>query len=425
MDLIKTEQNAKEENVNEYLRLSANADKVQSQRIKNIFEKKNQKSTQSIAQLQKKLENYKKRLREVETYGVSGHKQAKEVLKDVGQGLKDVGANIKEGLTGFSGGVVDNIRGAKDSIVSKPKEFAHLIKNKFGSADNINNIRGLEESQGSTEEGQPGSGTLPSGFKYHSEDEASSVTSESGRSGTHSSPRPLATASVASAPPPTTTGSESGHHHHHQAFSTDIEPLIHQIREENREARHRIQEHTHSIDNIRSQVQAISILKQQIEEDRFHTERLEEQINDLTELHQHEITNIKQELSSMEEKMEYQLEERTRDMQELLDACQTRISKMEMQQQQQQLISMEGIENSNFRALITKLINVILALLAVILVLVSTIANLLGPFLTTRLRILSTIFLIALIVATVQNWDIVKDLGTHVVDRYQHFVSSR
>ena len=57
---------------------------------------------------------------------------------------------------------------------------------------------------------------------------------------------------------------------------------------------------------------------------------------------------------------------------------------MEMQQQQQQLISMEGIENSNFRALITKLINVILALLAVILVLVSTIANLLGPFLTTR-----------------------------------------
>ena len=35
---------------------------------------------------------------------------------------------------------MDNIRGAKDSIVSKPKEFAHLIKNRFGSADNINDI---------------------------------------------------------------------------------------------------------------------------------------------------------------------------------------------------------------------------------------------------------------------------------------------
>lgn len=57
---------------------------------------------------------------------------------------------------------------------------------------------------------------------------------------------------------------------------------------------------------------------------------------------------------------------------------------MELQQQQQQLISMEGIENSNFRALLTKLINVVLALLAVVLVFVSTVANMLGPFLTTR-----------------------------------------
>ena len=57
---------------------------------------------------------------------------------------------------------------------------------------------------------------------------------------------------------------------------------------------------------------------------------------------------------------------------------------MELQQQQQQLISMEGIENSNFRALLTKMINVVLAILAVVLVFVSTVANLLGPFLTTR-----------------------------------------
>jgi hypothetical protein len=57
---------------------------------------------------------------------------------------------------------------------------------------------------------------------------------------------------------------------------------------------------------------------------------------------------------------------------------------MELQQQQQQLISMEGVENANARALITKLINVVLAILAVILVLVSTIANMLSPFITTR-----------------------------------------
>jgi rubrerythrin len=76
------------ENVNEYLKLSLNADKQQVQRIKTVFEKKNQKSTQNIAQLQKKLENYKKKVRDVEQYGVTSHKQPREVLRDMGQGLK-------------------------------------------------------------------------------------------------------------------------------------------------------------------------------------------------------------------------------------------------------------------------------------------------------------------------------------------------
>lgn len=44
-------------------------------------------------------------------------------------------------------------------------------------------------------------------------------------------------------------------------------------------------------------------------------ERLEEQLNDLTELHQNEMTNLKQELASMEEKVAYQSYERARDTQ--------------------------------------------------------------------------------------------------------------
>ena len=51
----------------------------------------------------------------------------------------------------------------------------------------------------------------------------------------------------------------------------------------------------------------------------------------------------------MEEKMEYQLEERTRDMQDLLESCQTRITKVELAQQQRELISMEGFDSSNIR----------------------------------------------------------------------------
>ncbi|XP_064651808.1 transmembrane and coiled-coil domains protein 1-like isoform X21 [Lineus longissimus] len=396
-ELIKMEQISKEENVNEYLKLSLNADKQQVQRIKTVFEKKNIKSTQNITQLQKKLENYQKKVRDVEQYGVMSHKQPREVLRDMGQGLKGVGANIRDGITGFSGGVVDNIKGATETIVSKPKEFASLIKNKFGSADNIRNLQSMEESQASTDEGERshhGSGTLPASFKYGSDDEASSVTSGSGPSaGAQSSPHPQAQMMYAP--------------------QINLDPIINEM-QENREVQMKLRE---TVESLKTQMSTdYAFFKTSLEEERYRYERLEEQINDLIELHQHEMTNLKQELGSMEEKMEYQLEERTRDISEMLESCQTRITKMELQQQQQQLISMEGVENANARALITKLINVVLAILAVILVLVSTIANMLSPFITTRIRILSTALLILAIVLSYQNWPSIEGAVQTVIE---------
>lgn len=77
------------ENVNEYLKLAANADKQQLTRIKTVFEKKNQKSAHSIAQLQKKLDSYTKKLKNYEMNGApTSHRQPREMLRDMGQGLK-------------------------------------------------------------------------------------------------------------------------------------------------------------------------------------------------------------------------------------------------------------------------------------------------------------------------------------------------
>ena len=57
------------------------------------------------------------------------------------------------------------------------------------------------------------------------------------------------------------------------------------------------------------------------------SQRIEEQMNDLIELHQNEIENLKQGISDMEEKIQYQSEERLRDVYEMLDSCQTRVSR--------------------------------------------------------------------------------------------------
>lgn len=440
MGQIKTEQNSKEANVNEYLRLASGADKQQILRIKTVFEKKNQKSTHSIAQLQRKLENYQRKLNDVETYGVSSHKQAKEVLRDMGQGLKDVGANIMDGLSGFSGkqprthgfsprGVVDNIKGAKETLVSKPREFAHLIKNRFGSADNISQLDSMEENP-TDDTSHHGSGTLPASFKYGSEDDNSSITSGSGfgaQSSPHSASQNMAQQQQQHQGLSSTCMQVPSLGSQHSTFNIDYRFIEQrEILEKLQDKIHRLADEFEVYKVENSYHGELNVLRSMLEEERYRSERLEEQLNDLTELHQNEITNMKQEMSSMEEKLDYQLEERTRDMHDLLDNCQTRISKMEVQQQQQQqLISMEMVENVTFRTLLTKLINVVLAILAVILVFVSTAANLVAPFLTTRARILSTFLLIFVIVVSWRNWDRFLHFFDYFVAEYNRLLSKR
>lgn len=372
MKAIKSENQAKEENVNEYLQLSsaASADKIQSVRIKAVFEKKNQKSTHLISQLQRKLEISLHRLKDVETHGVSvSSRQGKGVLKDVGHGIK--------------------------TIVSKPKEFAHLLRNKFGSADNISGLESLQNDPNS-EETRPvrrGSITFPSHFKFHSTDNMMAYNSEIGTVLFH-------TADGSGQRLAQTDGSDT-------LSNEDLCFAMKQV-EKSRAAQNQLQ---NSLTELQCCVEDNQIqFKQALEEEKVRREHLEEQINDLMELYQNEVSNLKQELLSIEEKMEYQLEERTRDMQDLLESCQTKITKMDMQQQQQlQLISMEGFDNSTLRTLVTKLINVVLALLAVLLVLINTVTNLLEPFVSTRVRCFVTFASAATVAIIWRGFDHLSD----------------
>jgi chromosome segregation ATPase len=77
---------------------------------------------------------------------------------------------------------------------------------------------------------------------------------------------------------------------------------------------------------FQAQQKEITDLAVQLESERYRAERLEEQINDLTELHQNEIENLKQNIADMEEKVQYQSDERLRDVNDVLENCQTRVS---------------------------------------------------------------------------------------------------
>ncbi|PNJ00500.1 TMCC2 isoform 3 [Pan troglodytes] len=404
---IKIEQEARDDNVAEYLKLANNADKQQVSRIKQVFEKKNQKSAQTIAQLHKKLEHYRRRLKEIEQNGPS--RQPKDVLRDMQQGLKDVGANVRAGISGFGGGVVEGVKGSLSglsqathtAVVSKPREFASLIRNKFGSADNIAHLKDPLED-GPPEEAAralSGSATLVSSPKYGSDDECSSASASSAGAGSNSGAGP---------------GGALGSPKCNALYGApgNLDALLEELREI-KEGQSHLED---SMEDLKTQLQRdYTYMTQCLQEERYRYERLEEQLNDLTELHQNEMTNLKQELASMEEKVAYQSYERARDIQEAVESCLTRVTKLELQQQQQQVVQLEGVENANARALLGKFINVILALMAVLLVFVSTIANFITPLMKTRLRITSTALLVLVLFLLWKHWDSLTYLLEHVL----------
>ncbi|XP_023944423.1 transmembrane and coiled-coil domains protein 2 isoform X3 [Bicyclus anynana] len=412
-ELIRLEQTIRDDNVNEYLKLAANADKQQLQRIKAVFEKKNQKSALCIVQLQKKLDGYNKRIKSWEQHGTSGqpHRQPREVLRDMGQGLKNVGGNIRDGITGLGG-----------SVMSAPREFAHLFSrsNRFGSADNIAQLaentgpsNASSEGSRASEAGEGGGrgSTLPRA--------ATSAASPAHKYSPDASPSSSVTSE--GAPYPTQSNSNNM-----SEATFSIKPILNELRER-REDYERLAE---KMDALKNLSQEVSFLSAALQEERFKTERLEEQINDLTELHQNEVENLKQALTDVEEKVQYQSEERIRDIHEALDLCQTKISKLE-----QWMAGGGGGGGAGGaggdaggaaalppRLLLVKLLNVAITLLQLALLLVATVAGVAMPFLRTRVRVLTTSLAVMLGVMVLKQWPEVTQLSEHLLRRLKEYL---
>uniref|UniRef100_A0A8D8EA61 Transmembrane and coiled-coil domains protein 1 n=1 Tax=Culex pipiens TaxID=7175 RepID=A0A8D8EA61_CULPI len=398
---IKKEQTTRDANVNEYLKLAASADKQQLQRIKAVFEKKNQKSAHNISQLQKKLESYSKRYKDLQYHQSQkqqqSHRQPREMLRDVGQGLRNVGGNIRDGVSGLSA-----------TVMSKPREFAHLIKNKFGSADNINQLAAnhnvIEMNRDLT------ASNIDDSVSFHYDNLSSSNVGIHGVCLDPADTRVISNTRIVE----DASGKYSEHESECSSVTSDSIPLS-----SGKHRRLRSQHCTNykamgdirdGYDRMKTKLERLELMHKDVtdlaialETERYRTERLEEQVNDLTELHQNEIENLKQAIADLEEKVQYQSDERLRDVYEIMENCQTRVSKME-HLSQQQYVTIEGIDNSNARAVVVKLINVVLTVLQVILLLVATAAGITMPFLRTRIRVLTTVVCIVMLAFMVRQW---------------------
>ncbi|XP_078276167.1 transmembrane and coiled-coil domain protein 3-like [Rhinoraja longicauda] len=392
---LRVEQELRDANVTEYLKLVSSADKQQARRVKQVFEKKNQKSAHSIAQLQKKFNHYHRKLKEAELNGV---RHSKEGLRSSQQNVTEVSSSTARFAVppGAEGGrLLPGVTLTPPAFVfNKPREIANLIRNKFGSADNITQLKNMEDFQRDAgHRALSGSAVLVSKAKYGSDDEASSP-SVSGDSNDNSD----------FGIKDTTSPKSSSLEREHSKLLAVLEEL--------REIKEAQSQLTEDIQNLKAQFNRdYGIVTQTLQEEHYRLACLEDQLNDLSELHQHETMDLKQELASIEEKVAYQSYERARDIQEALESCQTRLATLELHQQQQQVVQ---IENANAKVLLAKCINILLAIMTVILVCVSTVAKFTIPLMKSRLHIMCTICAVMFIFICWKKWDQLQCLTEHI-----------
>ncbi|KAM4734238.1 transmembrane and coiled-coil domain protein 3-like [Anableps anableps] len=394
---LKIEQTARDENVAEYLKLVNSVDKQQLGRIKQAFEKKNHKSSQNIAQMQKKLEQYHRKMKDSEVLHSPPPRppsaKRSTIPRESPRQLRDMTGSGRHPTMDKIKTIGPGVSLSPPFFFSKPREFANLIRNKFGSADNIAHLKtNLDTSSAlpsdSAGKGLSSSTSLVSKPKYTSDDECSSISADSnGNPG-------MSGAIVGQGQSPGQGQQPGG----------DSQGRLELCYEEVREIKEVQSQLEEDIEEIKEQFKReYSILSQTLQEERYRYEHLEDQLNDLTELHQNEMANLKQELASIEERVAYQAHERARDIQEALESCQTRVSKLELQQQHQQ--QTVQLESPDARVLLGKSINIMLAIITVILVCVSTAAKFAAPLMKSRYHMVATMLGVCFLTVFWKNWD--------------------
>ncbi len=329
-ELIKAEQTSSDDNVNEYLKLSSNADCLQRARIKQVFEKKNAKSAQSIIHYGKKLEEYQRKLNDLSEYGVKHNK-------------------LEFGLK--------RISGMSSSVMAKPKEFAHLLKHKFGSADNLNDDEEGAKDEEAKEKSE--SKIRRSSDVSNQDDDRMSLGSN-------------------------ITSSDKKEENICREISSPLAdlPTDLQARDQNNESSssweammQELMLHKEEVEHLREELndqrqlfkEDVEVLNYRLQEESDRCDRLEEQMNDLTELHQHEVENIRSVVNDMEEKVQYQSEERLLDIKEHLQSLDTKVTSIEHQQQAQHL-NLEGLDSSdNAKVVMMKLLSILITVIHVML----------------------------------------------------------
>ncbi|KRY50066.1 Bardet-Biedl syndrome 2 -like protein, partial [Trichinella britovi] len=364
---IKAAMKTKEADVDEFLRVSGKlhdheSDNPQLLRIRVLFNRKNRKTTQLINSLQ---------LTKLSETGSMRRGITETVLTNVGQGLKDVGVNIKESLSEYTG-----------SVINAPKDLTRrLLKSKSGSADSIALSSTADKHKPAIESIQSGAKEEDSSafyFPLHSEDVESSSKDED--------------QSELSSP---IQGISRGFED-----PDDLDPFF----EEVRALQNAVTSLSREIDRLKAQIQQeYNFFHGALHEEKYRYQHLEDLMNDMVELHQAEISNLKEEVQMIEGRLQYQFRDQIQDIQDLIGQMQAKVEFLEKSTKElQQAVGLENLSDSSAGG---QAIRALLLFLQILIMLLVTLWNIVVPFIKSRTRLITTTTFVIFIIYLNKNWD--------------------
>ncbi|XP_036596280.1 testis-specific protein TEX28 [Trichosurus vulpecula] len=318
---LKVEKTSRDENTLGYIKLVSKANRHQASHIRQAFEKVNQRSSASIAHIERKLRHYHQQLQEME-----------ESNRPKSSSLKEEKANKRQEPTDKAP-LVEN---------PKPRTEEYQPTNPLAALKEDVLAAALQQEKSSKKDSMSRRQKL---FFLKIKEEIEDLKKFPGRL-------------------------EQSYQVLKEKYLTDLKLMI-----------------------------------ESLEEVKYRQKEIEELINDHIQGHLGEISLIKQNLAYTEEKMVYLSYERAKEIWELMETFQNRISRLETQQEAAQLELMEK-PRCHSQILLTKFMTLLLTLSTILLICVSTICSCPWPFLRCRFHFYTILLLIGLGMVTWQKYSI-------------------
>ncbi|XP_035987195.1 transmembrane and coiled-coil domains protein 1-like [Fundulus heteroclitus] len=144
------------------------------------------------------------------------------------------------------------------------------------------------------------------------------------------------------------------------------------------------------------------MILQAIEEEKSRWDVLEQELADLTELYQREASNLKEEITSTQEMIDFQSHDRTQEFSEALETYQSHLLKLELTQQQQ--VDTNRPNDTVAQIVLGKVIKGLLVVMSTLLVFVCSM-NRAVLFFKSSSHILSALLLAVLLFLVIKYWN--------------------